>query len=70
MIPFSLLYNLFPFLHIVDIYTLYNKCYLFKKKNDIIEKFFNPLLVRLLVIYQVYGLLIKFNSLKKKKMTT
>lgn len=69
MIPFSLLYNLFTFLHIVDMYTLYNKCYLFKK-NDIIEKFFNPLLVRLLVIYQVYGLLFKFNSSKKKKMTT
>lgn len=51
------------------VYIVYNKCYLFEK-NDIIEKFFNPLLVRLLVIYQVYGLLFKYNSSKKKKMTT
>lgn len=32
------------------VYIVYNKCYFFKK-NDIIEKFFNFLLVRLLVIY-------------------
>lgn len=72
MIPFSILYNLFPFLHIVDtcMYTLYITNAISLKKNDIIEKFFNPLLVRLLVIYQVYGLLFKFNSSKKKKMTT
>lgn len=58
-----------PYSRYMYVYIVYNKCYLFKK-NDIIEKFFNPLLVRLLVIYQVYGLLFKFNSSKKKKMTT
>lgn len=42
MIPFSLVYNRFPFLYLVDMYKLYNKHYSLKN-NDIMEKFFNPL---------------------------